>query len=113
MNEHMDQGGPFAPETREITLKRPITVGGQPTSTITLHEPTLAQAEFLDKVRFKFDQEGNGEILGMGTTCKLALIHLGGLTENETRQIKGGDIMAIWTAVMGFLTGSPGTGARQ
>jgi len=112
MNEIEVLDGPFpSPDSRQITLKRPITVAGQPTSVITLREPTLAQCEFLDKVRFKFDQDGNGEVLGMGTTVKLAVIHLSGLTPNEAMQIGAGDLMDIWTAVMGFLTPSRAIGA--
>jgi hypothetical protein len=112
MGELVIQDGPFPPEDKVITLQRPITVAGQPTNTIVLREPTLANAEFLDKVRMKFDQEGGTEVLAMGTTCKQAVIHLGGLTENEAKQISGRDLMPIWTAVMGFLNPSQTTGAN-
>ena len=105
-----DNKGPFPPQTREIMLSRPIVVAGENTQSITLQEPTLAHAEFLDKVRFKFDQEGNAEIVGMGSTVKNAAIYLGGLTENEAGQIAASDCLAVWTAVMGFLMPSPAIG---
>ena len=112
MSENQPQGDRLAPITKEITLKRPIKVGGEVVDAISLREPTLADAEFLDKVRFKFDQEGGTEVMSMGTTCSLAAQHLGGLTKNEAAQLCAADCMAIFTAVMVFLNSSQGTGAK-
>lgn len=110
MSEKANPSGPYPPTSKKIKLRRPITVAGQKTDTITLKEPTLANAEFLDLVRFKYDKKGSAEAEGMGTFVLQAVQHLGGLTQNEAQHIVAADCMAIWAAVMDFLNGSPETG---
>jgi hypothetical protein len=110
MSNQSDASGPYPPTSKQIKLRRPITVAGQKTDTLTLQEPTLAHAEFLDKVRFKYDQNGVAQADGMGTLALEAAQHLGGLTRNEAIQLSAVDAMAIWAAAMGFLQPSPETG---
>jgi hypothetical protein len=99
------------PGYTDVPLSRPIMVGGEKKTHLRLKEPTLAQAEFLDKIRFKIGQAGDYEFLNLGTTVTNAAVHLGGLTHNEALQIKSRDCIPIWVAVMGFLIASDQTGA--
>lgn len=77
--------------TRTITLKHPIEVGGAPVSTLTLRRPKVADLERTDKAE------------GPVAKSVILLSDLAELSPEEVRSINASDYGQVMGAVEDFL----------